>query len=150
MLTLGAMILFLELELRRQNPDAEASPDSGSLLQALERSCSRWAEAAGTCDDARRVHRFLEGMLASISPGSETGSSQTISPEAPVESSGLSMQLNPSNWGIPSEDDLSTMDFDWVSISFLRLKVLFVNSYRPHGRLLSRRRVNIKGLYTSL
>lgn len=150
MLTLGAMILFLELELRRQNPDAEASPDSGSILQALERSCSRWAEAVGTCEDARRVHRFLEGMLASFSPGSETGSSQTISPEAPVESSKLSMQFNPSTWDIPSEDDLSTMDFDWVSISFLRLKVHFINSYRPHGMLLSRRRVNNKGLYTSL
>ncbi|KAI7789041.1 hypothetical protein LA080_005145 [Diaporthe eres] len=121
MLTLGAMILFLELELRRQAPDAEASPDSGSLLQALERSCSRWAEAVGTCDDARRVHRFLEDMLASFYPGSETGSSQTISPEAPTESSRLRAQFNPSTWEIPSEDDLSTMDFDWVSISFFRL-----------------------------
>lgn len=147
MLTLAAMILFLELELRRQTPDAEASPDSGFLLQALERSCSRWAEAVGVCDDARRVHRFLEGMLASFHPGSETGSSQTISPEAPVESSRLSMQFNPSTWDIPSEDDLSTMDFDWVSISFLRL-IFFINNYRPHGMLLSRMRVNNKGLYT--
>lgn len=119
MLTLAAMILFLELELRRQTPDAEASPDSGFLLQALEQSCSRWAEAAGVCDDARRVHRFLEDMLSSFRDGSgtETGSSQTITPKAPAELSRLTMQSSPSTWEVPSEDNLFTMDFDWVSVS---------------------------------
>lgn len=150
MLTLAAMILFLELELRRQTPDAEASPDSGFLLGALEQSCSRWAEAVGVCDDARRVHRFLEDMLSSFRAGSgtETLSSQTVSPEAPVEVSRLSMQFNPSVWEAPSEVDLSTMDFDWVSTSDPKLRVLFNDNCRPHGMLSSRRRVKSQDLYT--
>lgn len=151
MLTLAAMILFLELELRRQSPDAVASPDSVSLFQALERSCSRWAEAVGVCDDARRVHRFLEGMLASSHAGSGTdaGFSQTVSPKAPVESSRPSMQFMPSTWDVSLGDYLSTVDFDWVSVPPLpRLRVLCTDSHRPHGMLLSRRRVNNQGLYT--
>ena len=40
MLTLAAMILFMELELRQKEPPKETSPDSGFLLQTLEQSVS--------------------------------------------------------------------------------------------------------------
>lgn len=123
MLTLAAMILFLELELRRKAPNTEVSPNTDLVLQALGQSCTRWAEAVGASDDARRVHEFLEGMLASFhsESGTGSGSSQTISPEAPVESPSISMQFKASSWQIPFQDDWSTMDFDWVSTSLLTL-----------------------------
>ncbi|RYP78350.1 hypothetical protein DL771_000535 [Monosporascus sp. 5C6A] len=61
MLALAATILLLELELRRRVPDTEAVPESGVLLQALEKSLRTeakkrtWEEAAldsdgGDCD----------------------------------------------------------------------------------------------------
>jgi hypothetical protein len=40
MLTLAAMILLMELELRQKEPQKETSPDSGFLLQTLEQSVS--------------------------------------------------------------------------------------------------------------
>lgn len=138
MLTLAAMILFLELELRRHNADIEASPDSSILLQALEKTCSLWAEAVGVCDDAQRVHGFLDGMLTSFNAGSgiaSTGSSQATSPEAPVESSRLSIQFNPYAFNVPLEDKLSTVDFDWVSTPLPKLGVLLTNNLGHMGRL---------------
>lgn len=121
MLTLAAMILFMELELRQRGPENKTPPNSDFLLRSLEQSCARWSEVVGVCDDARKVHEFLEGMLASFYAGSgtEAGSSQTISPESSLESSRISSQFDASTGGILIEDSLSTMDVDWVSISRL-------------------------------
>jgi hypothetical protein len=42
----ATMLLFMELELRKDDTKREASPDSHSLLNTLETSASSWAEAA--------------------------------------------------------------------------------------------------------
>lgn len=126
MLTLAAMVLLLELELRRRAPELEAVPDNGLLLQALEQSRGRWAEAMGACDEARKAHEFLKGMLASYcaESGSEVGSSQTVSSGVPVEPSRLGTQFNTFAWELALEDGSATMDFNWVSFPLLALSVL--------------------------
>lgn len=124
MLALAAMIIFMELELRQRGPEKEMSPDSDSLLRTLEQSCSRWAEAVGVCDDVRRVHEFLEGMLTSFYAGSgtEAGSSQTISPEASLEFSSLGTRFDAYTGGTLIENSLSNLEVDWVSTSPLSWK----------------------------
>ncbi|KAJ0115490.1 hypothetical protein J7T55_012770 [Diaporthe amygdali] len=117
MLTLAAMILFLELELRRKSPNLEASPDSGLLFHVLEQSCAHWAEAVSACDDTRRIHEFLEHMLSSFKPGrgTEPGCPEIL-PEAQLRSQRLSPWSSAADLGFSFEDNLSTMDFDWKSI----------------------------------
>ncbi|KAH6839637.1 hypothetical protein B0I37DRAFT_386929 [Chaetomium sp. MPI-CAGE-AT-0009] len=92
MMTLGAMVLFLELELRRtvsDGVDVAASPDNGVLLEALDQACARWAEAMGTCEEAGRVYRLLVGMLA----GFRTGAGPGPGPGADVCASRVPMVL---------------------------------------------------------
>jgi hypothetical protein len=119
MLTLGALILLLELELRRQAPDTEASPDSGVLLQALEKSCALWAEVINTCDEAGRVHQFLARMLSGFEAGTSTAAapSQSPSPEMPLDLARFNEQVDAANGVFSFERDLTNMDFDWVLIS---------------------------------
>lgn len=112
MLTLAAMILFLELELRRKAPSTEASPESDFLLQILEKSCACWEEAMGSCDDAERVHRFLNSMLSSFRPGDDTdaGPSKPVSAGTPFELTGFDAPVG----GISFREELSNMELDWV------------------------------------
>ncbi|KAJ4290251.1 hypothetical protein N0V90_010466 [Kalmusia sp. IMI 367209] len=63
---LAAMLLFLELELRRKDSDSGASPDSSFLLQALENSASSWAEAMHACDETWTIYQLLVRMLDSF------------------------------------------------------------------------------------
>ncbi|RYP01982.1 hypothetical protein DL765_010799 [Monosporascus sp. GIB2] len=122
MLALAATILLLELELRRKAPDTEAVPESGVLLQALEKSCANWAEASSGCDEARRVHQFLVGMLSSchteIGTGTGTrtaGSSKALSPKTTFDLSGIGPQFDIPNAGFSFEMDSTNMDLDWVA-----------------------------------
>lgn len=126
MLTLAAMILFLELELRRRAPEVEAVPDNGLLLQALEQSRGRWTKAVGACDEARKAHEFLKGMLASFSAesGGEVEASQAMSPGTPAEPSKLGTQFNTFSWELALQDVSSTVDFNWVGFSLLDPSVL--------------------------
>jgi hypothetical protein len=128
MLILAGMVIILELELRRKAPDKDDAPDSNVLVQALEQSCAAWAEASETCDEAQRFHRFLVGMLAGFRPrtGAESaaGSSQTLLPEVPFDLSGIPLQFEAPGGGLSFENDLSNMDFDWVSSSLPASEVL--------------------------
>jgi len=94
-LTLPAMILFLELEHRRKDPVKDTSSDSGALLQALVTSCALWEDAKGSCDEAGRVHQILAGMLSSFQIGVGTSSSQTQMSKPVFEFSGTSPQFPP-------------------------------------------------------
>lgn len=119
MLTLAAMILFMELELRKRGPEEEMSPSSDFLLRTVEQSCDHWAEAVEVCDDARRVHDLLQGMIRSYHAGSsnEVGSSQTISPQASLHFSDFSTRFDARTGAILIDNSLSNMEIDWVSIA---------------------------------
>ncbi|KAK9451148.1 uncharacterized protein V1518DRAFT_370393 [Limtongia smithiae] len=117
-LTLGAIILFLELELRRQAPDAEASPDSGVLLQALQKSCALWARAVDTSDEVERVYQFLAKLLSGCEAGigTDAGSSRAVLPAIPPDHAGLSEQVDAANGRFSFEKDLINMDVDWATL----------------------------------
>ena len=113
MLTLAAMILFLELEHRRRDPNMDNSSDSGALLQALEKSCTLWADAEGFCDEASRVYQILAGMLSSFQTVPRTSSSQTQTSEPPFGFPGaMSPPFLPINANQPME--MSNEIIDWV------------------------------------
>lgn len=123
MLMLGHMCILLELALRRKSvheiPD---EPDSAVLLRALETSCDLLAGAMEGCDETKRVHKFLRGMLWSFRAGSG-GEATDIpvfhEPEQRaelLESPPLDAFNGVSNFSF--EKDWSEMDFDWVC--FLR------------------------------
>jgi hypothetical protein len=119
MLALAAMIVILELELRRKVPNGTVSPASDHLLQVLAKSCACWAQATATCDEAGRVHRLLVGMLSRLHTGiySETSSSETVSSETHVEVSDFFPRLDVPSGGLSFEVNLSNMNFDWVCLS---------------------------------
>ena len=123
MLTLAAMILFLELEHRQKGPDIDTSFDSGTLLQALDKSCALWEDAKSSCDEAWRIHRILVGMLSSFQTGSGTSSSQAQASEPRFEIPGLSAQFQQINGSLSLENDSfemsNEMDIDWVGPSNL-------------------------------
>ncbi|KAI0015272.1 fungal-specific transcription factor domain-containing protein [Xylariomycetidae sp. FL0641] len=111
LLTLAAMVLCLELELRRKIPDAKVSPDSDSILEALETSRGRWEEAAGVCDEASRFAHFLSNMLSSFRNPMETVSSYPgpVSTGAALDSMEFAY-----NGGILSDSGPNDLDFDWA------------------------------------
>ncbi|KAH6693393.1 hypothetical protein BKA61DRAFT_279693 [Leptodontidium sp. MPI-SDFR-AT-0119] len=117
MLTLAAMILFLELEYRRKGPDPDTSSDSPALLQALENSCALWEDVKPSCDEALRVCNILVGMLSSFHTTVGSTSSQTVTPEPLFEYPGFNPQLQPMNGSLPLEKDFfsmsNEMDIDW-------------------------------------
>lgn len=116
-LILAAMILFLELELRRKDPDVEARPESGVILHALEQSCAHLAEAMGTCDEIWNIHQFLVGMLSAFHEHSNsTKSPEAALPEAAFEFTGFDPQINALATGVSFEDDSSPFRIDWVSL----------------------------------
>jgi hypothetical protein len=120
MLTLAAMILFLELEHRRRGLDTDTSSDSGALLQALEKSCALWRDAKNSCDEAGRVYQILANMLLSFQPITGTSSCDEQTPGPLFEFPGFSPQFQPSNGSFSLEQDLSSeMDIDWVGLSYL-------------------------------
>lgn len=121
-LTLGAMILFLELEWRRRDTDLAMSSDSGALLQALEKSCALWADAKSSSDEASRVYRILASMLSNFQ--SITGAiSSEVQPQEPLfEFSEFSPQFLPIEDSILLDNGVSAMpnemDIDWVSLFY--------------------------------
>ncbi|KFA73496.1 hypothetical protein S40288_05782 [Stachybotrys chartarum IBT 40288] len=119
MLTLAAMVLCLELELRRRAPEGNASPDSGVLLGVLERSNSCWAEAMGVCDEAWKVHQFLTGMLAGFHGGTDNGTSteasHKMSPETPFDPTNFIPSIDVEGLGFSFNKEFSSTEFDWAT-----------------------------------
>jgi hypothetical protein len=122
MLTLAAMILFLELELRRKLPLEDASYDDHHLLQALETSCTLWKDVKDSSDETGRIHQMLAGMLSSFQTGVGTGLSQTGISELPIELPAFSPPFRTPNDGFLF-DDVSNMDIDWVRTSHHQLEL---------------------------
>ncbi|KIW17786.1 hypothetical protein PV08_04981 [Exophiala spinifera] len=126
-LILAAMILFLEIEVRRQDPcEGEVRPDTGILVHALEESCTLWAQAMDACDESWKVHRFLVGMLSNLNvnnTGSASGSgggstsSQAGSMTAPVDLTSVSSDTQADSYWkeFSFENELSNVDFDWAT-----------------------------------
>lgn len=122
MLTLAAMILFLELEHRRRDQDIFSN--SGALLQDLEKSCALWAKAKSSCGEAERIYHTLAGMLSKFHTVAETSSSQMETPDKPLLNiPGFSTHFIPTNGGLASEKVSyvmsNEMDFDWVGNFYL-------------------------------
>ena len=143
MLTLAAMILFLELEHRRRGPDMDTSSDCGALLQTLEKSCALWDHAKSSCDEACRVYQILAGMLSSFQAVAGTSSSQTQTPEPLFEFPGLSPQSQPVDGRLTLEKDLfvmsNEMDIDWVGLSYL-IKLPYIDYSTGYMGCVHRRR----------
>ncbi|KAJ9640260.1 hypothetical protein H2204_003485 [Knufia peltigerae] len=132
-LVLAAMILFLEIEVRRKEPPPESgekTPDTKTLLHVLEESCTLWAQAMNACEDTWKVHRFLVSMLSNVNvddtctmsrPGGVgPGSSQTGSMMTPMDltitAADDDLQAD-TYWKEFStfEKELSNVDFDWAT-----------------------------------
>ena len=152
MLTLAAMVLFLELELRRKFPGTDETPATRVLLDAVEKSCTRWAEVMGACDEAWKFHQFLAGMLSSFrdGTGSKTECSQTASPEPPFEPARFSPLFDAANGGFSSDDDSANVYFDWVCFLPSRMQGTYprADDHRLHGIPSSQRRTIKSVLYT--
>ncbi|KAK0624577.1 hypothetical protein B0T17DRAFT_590466 [Bombardia bombarda] len=125
MLTLGAMVLLLELELRRKTrpetcTEVDECPDSHLLMQALKKSRACWADVTNTCDEAYRAHEFLAGMLSGLEENpARDASSHTVSPGTPPEMLEFSelpaFETLMANGGFSFEDDPFNMDIDWTT-----------------------------------
>lgn len=127
-LTLAAMTLYLELEVRRKMPAKDypetSAIDTDIILRALRNTCERWAEAKGVVEEMGRNHRFLVEMLAGFEgegihlgaiAGSESQSLHTISPQAPIQRSYDGTQsADFCSAGFAMGRDDTIMDFDWV------------------------------------
>jgi hypothetical protein len=116
MLIHSALVLFLELELRRKFPAVEMSPDSSVLLQTLEQTCALCVEVTGVCEEAKRTSDFLAGMLSGIQTVNVTSatSSQQVPSETSFGLAGFGSQQNVLKEGFPGNDP-SNVNFDWVS-----------------------------------
>ncbi|PWY88086.1 hypothetical protein BO94DRAFT_465265 [Aspergillus sclerotioniger CBS 115572] len=112
MLILAAMIILLELELRTRLLDMDVSPDSTSLLQALERSCTLWENAKDSCDEASRIYGILARMVAS-SQNSSSSSSQSVTPPSGFDIPGFNTPVLVD--GESFEKELASMDVDWAT-----------------------------------
>jgi hypothetical protein len=121
MLILAAMVLLLELELRRKAQDTgpESSPGTTVLVQALERASARWADAMHTCDEARKAHQLLAGMVSGFGTRDSTGTTPPgvlalVMEEPPFE--GPSPHFDFSNGASLFQNDLTGMEVDWVCL----------------------------------
>jgi hypothetical protein len=126
-LTLAAMILFLELEYRRRDSNANPSFNTGALLLALEKSYTLWLNAQSHCEEARPICQMLSQMLSSFQSVSGSSPSQTQSTGSQIHFPALSPQFEPFNGAFPYEKHTSAIpdvDSDWVGCSLpLRLSL---------------------------
>lgn len=129
-LMLAAMTLFLELELRRKAPSPGGpagtgeSYDDAVLVQALETSCSLWAEATRVSDEADKIHGALLSLLSGLQDAAATcagtNPSSGVSPGTPPNpASRMSPRLDAHDLVFSLEKDSLDAEFDWVCISAL-------------------------------
>lgn len=122
LLTLPAMILFLELEYRRKGSDIDTSSDTKVILNTLEMSCAHWRNAKSSCDEAYRIYHILNTMLLSFTKVTESTYSHTNTPDLSHEFLTPSPQFYQTNGGISLDKDIfgmsNEMDIDWVSFPY--------------------------------
>ena len=129
-LTLPAMILFLELECRRKNPTTNAvSPPDDELLQALNTSCALWQKAQTLSDDVQKTYKILSGMLSSFRrPLQSISPSHQETPRRVFELPGVTSPLQPSDIDVSDDKDWlsmsNEMNIDWASLSSYRFPCL--------------------------
>jgi hypothetical protein len=135
MLVLAAMVLFLELELRRR--DSTDMQVSSSILYALERSCGFWKEARSSCEEASRIHQTIARMLSSFRDGPTNSSATAVTTTSPSHAmitpesfedfprpmlTSSPPQTTYDEKGFSLERDLFTMpndmEIDWVGFFF--------------------------------
>ncbi|CRG91828.1 putative transcriptional regulatory protein C1F7,11c [Talaromyces islandicus] len=81
MLVLAAMVLFLELELRRR--DSTDMQASYPILNALGKSCEFWKDARSSCEDASRIYQTLARMLSGFQDDYIKSSTAAITATSP-------------------------------------------------------------------
>lgn len=156
MVMLGSMVLFLELALRRKAaPDEDDMvPASSFLLQALETSSGLLSDAIYCCEETRKMHQLLVGMLSSFGAGPAQMAAQE-----PLDQPLSLISTPPFDFfagGFPLDKDWSEMDMDWVRISFsmfsLSLEEIkgITNSFRIHGIHFLRTLATSPGPYIKL
>ncbi|RDW67411.1 fungal specific transcription factor domain-containing protein [Aspergillus mulundensis] len=74
----AAMIILLELEMRRKAPDSASDFVTVTLVEALDKSVVLWKTASGSCDEAATVYKVLNDMIQSIQRGSAKEASQSL------------------------------------------------------------------------
>jgi len=122
LLSLAAMILLLELELRRKSPSEKMFSTSEALLQALTESCALWSAAKDTCDEASRVYDALASRLSQFRASSpaEAGPYEAAYTEVIDDLAEIAPPSSVAKDIFSLDDDVSAMDLDWVScFSFL-------------------------------
>ncbi|EED19685.1 conserved hypothetical protein [Talaromyces stipitatus ATCC 10500] len=114
-LTLSAMILFLELECRRRTPDlnsVSSSNSSDDILQALNTCCVLWEKAQSVCDDPQKIFKILSGMLSSFQASATSSSLSQPETTSPLfEFPGMM------NLSLQHGHDTFSEDKDWLSVS---------------------------------
>ncbi|KAL4773249.1 hypothetical protein BDW60DRAFT_216031 [Aspergillus nidulans var. acristatus] len=73
MLAPAAMIIALELAIRRRESDEFLEVETDTLIQALEISVSLWKSASDSGDETTRIYQILDDMLRSYQAGVEKG-----------------------------------------------------------------------------
>jgi hypothetical protein len=118
MLTLAAMILFLEFEHRHNDPDIDTLSDNGTIILALENSCALWDAAKGSCDEAWKLNQILASLLSNCRTAAENTSSQSQNSTSLSGLSGASPQFRSFTDSLSLDKDLfvisDEMDIDWV------------------------------------
>ncbi|KAG0650311.1 Pyrrolocin cluster transcription factor fsdR [Hyphodiscus hymeniophilus] len=125
---LAAMILFLELEHRRRASNVDTAPESGVLLDALERSCTIWKGVQSSSDEAWRVYHVLTGMLSSFlaETSDHNSQSQTLGSVANIPElehrEEIMSRPGTASGSLPLDDHVlensNDMDIDWVGYSW--------------------------------
>ena len=145
-LTLAAMILFLELELARRFNNTDTS-SRVNVLQVLERSCDLWRRAKDFYEEAGRVYDILVRMIASFRPESATTSAHAL------DLQGFSSPFTAFD-GVDKSLEKETLDvdIDWVRTScYLTCPILtstdYVGCLHPGYRVAGRAYLLIKGGY---
>ena len=128
MVSLAAMILFLELEQRRVSRELN-TPDGEALFMALKKSCSFWNNAKESCAEAREFYQFLAGLLSGFQSVFDTGNWIQTPNEELSESPEVRTLFQPSNgpasWGGDWFEVTDDMSLNWVSSSSLLLASRF-------------------------
>lgn len=117
---LASMLLFLELELRKDDVDTahDGAPESDSLLETLKDSAHCWAEAMHLCQHTWSIYELLVRMIATcrtwLGSSSEYRSAELVD-------SGLGVKLAETCFDTDGETlyDIGLTDegFDWVRVA---------------------------------